>query len=406
MNTPAIDDAIFRPQVFSDPFSYYGRLRDTDPVHWNQLYELWIVTPYDLVVQLARDHKTFTSSERSMDPRPPYPPVDSSSEVVDEVRQFYARMFIQNDPPAHTVVRDVLRKLFTPPAVERLRPRIRGIVAELVERIPAGGVVDVMSELAVPLPIAVVSALIGVPEEDRPRIRGIAEVLLRNGGPEPDRMEHVLAGIRDITGYLGPLIEERRRQPADDILSLLADAERIGLMTREESLANAAFLLLAGHETTIDLICNGLLEFSLNPGAWQDLAREPNERAVRAVEECLRFDPPVTTFTRVANRNTTLGRRQIRRHDRVRGVIASANRDPNIFGDPDRFDIARSPNRHISFGSGIHSCLGAPLARLEGQEVLLALASLHRRIDLGTDALEYHRNIVHRSLRELSVSFS
>jgi cytochrome P450 len=218
-------------------------------------------------------------------------------------------------------------------------------------------------------------------------------------------MREISTAMRSMYEFLTPLIEARVANPGEDLISLLAQGETQGFMSRDHTLQNATMLLVAGHETTINLICNGLLAFIAHPEQWDLLQADPQGLASAATEECLRYDPPVKSLERIATTDVELRGKQIRAGDRVRIFLSSANRDPGRFKNPDAFDIMRSKNSHISFGHGIHLCLGATLARIEGQEVLMALATRFGRFRLETDPVTYAPMLDLRSARALRVSW-
>src|SRR5262249_12120914 len=205
--------------------------------------------------------------------------------------------------------------------------------------------------------------ILGMPSQDRTFLHELSEKFIFILRGERNRMQATGEAIRGLVAYLSPLIEERLARPGDDLLSVLASGEKRGVYTREEVLANAVILLLAGHETTINLICNGTLAFLRHPAQWTLLQRDP-ALAVRATEECLRYDPPIKSVPRLAIQELELGGKMIRPLDRILWYITAANRDPEQFPTPDQFDITRDPNPHIAFGAGIHHCLGATLARI------------------------------------------
>jgi len=212
-------------------------------------------------------------------------------------------------------------------------------------------------------------------------------------------------GIDGMIEYVSPKVDERAESPADDFISVLAQAENEGVFTRHQVLVNTALLLFAGHETTMNLICNGALAFIRHPEQWERLRADPAGAARVATEECLRYDPPVKSTQRIAAEDVERHGKTIRKGDRLRWIMAAANRDPRAFADPDRFDIARQPNPHVSFGAGIHYCLGASLARIEGQEVFCALAERFGSLRLETDELSYQPSIQFRSLASLPVAW-
>jgi cytochrome P450 len=402
----AIKDDLFTPEVMADPYTYFGRLRAEDPVHWNAKYEVWVITRYDDLVWLLRHPELFSSEVFRRDPRPPYPPIpEADQDLYHFVRTFFGDFFLQHDRPAHTEMRKVVHGYFTPKRMEQWRPLVQSAIQDLLDEAEAQGEMDVMRDFATPLPVLVIAQMLGMPRHDRQFIRALAEKLLFIGRGEPDRMRPTGEAIRELIEYLAPLIKERLANPGDDLLSVLAHGEHTGVYSRDETLANAVLLLLAGHETTINLICNGALTFIRHPAQWDLLKRQP-ALAVTATEECLRYDPPVKSLQRLAVQDVELRGKVIRELDRVRWFIPSANRDPEKFSDPDTFDITREPNPHVAFGSGIHHCLGATLARVEGQEAFKALAQRFPALHMTTDTLEYQPSIVFRSLKTLPVRWN
>ena len=405
---PALDlDDLFAPSVIADPYPFFGHLRESDPVHWNEAYQLWIITRYDHLVALVRDHEAFSSAVIRTDRRPPYPPIlPEDRGLVDEVRHFRADQLVEQDRPEHLAMRGVVHGYFTPTAMEKWRPFVREAVRELLDEIADRRRMDVLADLAAPLPVRIITHMMGVPLEDRELLRDLADKLLYINRGEPDRMRTLMAGIRGMIEYVSPLVEERIERPGEDFISVLAQGEKGGVFDRHQVLVNTALLLFAGHETTMNLICNGTLAFLRHPDQWARLVADPAGRVRLATEECLRYDPPVKSTQRIAARDTELAGTTIRQGDRIRWFMASANRDPRAFSEPDRFDIGRQPNPHVSFGAGIHYCLGATLARIEGQEVFRALAERFPGLALeGSEPLEYSPSIQFRSLRALPVGW-
>ena len=411
MATVVADD-MFAKEVIADPYSYYGKLRDTDPVHWNELYELWVVTGNDDLVWLTRHHELFSSEFWKRDKRSPYPAIDESDlGLYQFMREFFMDWFIQQDRPVHTDQRRVVHKWFNPNAMEMWRPMVRSVIKDSLDEADANGHMDVMRDFATPLPLFVIAQMMGFPVHDRKFIRAMAEKLLFIGRGEADRMQPLTEGIKELIEYLKPMVEEKASKPVDenDLLSVLASGEKTGTLTRDEVVADAILLLLAGHETTINLICNGTLAFIQHPDQWKLLKEarfEEPDTNIRATEECLRYDAPVISISRIASEDVELGGKLIREGDRMRWFISSANRDPKKHENPDTFDISRWPNTHVAFGSGIHHCLGATLARLEGQEAFKALAERYGSINLETDEIEYQPSFTFRSIKSLPVSLS
>jgi len=406
MVTAVINDDLFTREVTDDPYTYFGRLREEDPVHWNELYELWVITRHDDLVWLTRHHELFSSEVLKRDPRPPYPQVDASDlELYEYVRGFSSDQFIQHDRPEHLEMRKVIHGYFTPRSMEVWRPMVQSAITDLLDAAEAKGGMDVMADLATPLPVLVIAQMMGVPLEDRPYIRELAKKLLAGGRGEPDRLRTQTEGMQGMLEYLSPLVEERIDRPGDDFVSVVASGEKRGIFTRHQVLVNCSLLLLAGHETTINLLCNGTLAFLRHPEQWALFKQDPAGLAKRATEECLRYDPPVKSIQRIASQDVEMRGKVVRKDDRMRWFISSANRDPEVFANPETLDITRDPNPHVAFGSGVHHCLGATLARMEGQEAFTALAQRFPSLHLETEELEYQPSINFRSLTSLPVAW-
>jgi cytochrome P450 len=399
-----IQDDMFTPDVITDPYAYYGKLRDEDPVHWNETYALWVITRHDDLVWLTRHHELFSSAVFKNDPRPPYPDINESDlGLYEYVRNYQGQQFIQHDRPQHLEMRRVMHSYFTPKQMEAWRPFVVEAVKELLDAAEAKGEMDVMRDLATPLPVLVIAQMMGVPPEERGHVRHLAEKLLYIGRGEADRMKPLTEGMRGMIDYVNPLVEKRIVDPGDDFISVLARGEKQGVFTREQVLVNTSLLLLAGHETTINLLCNGTLALLNHPDQWALFKQDPAGRAKATTEECLRYDAPVKSIQRIASEDVEMRGKVLRKDDRVRWFISSANRDPDAFPEPETFDIARHPNQHVAFGSGTHHCLGATLARVEGQEVFKALAERFPRLRVSADMLDYQPSITFRSLKSLPV---
>jgi cytochrome P450 len=403
----AINEHMFTPDVIADPYAYYGRLRDEAPVYWNELYQLWVVTSYEDVVWLTRHHELFSSAVFKNDPRPAYPDINESDlGLYEYVRQYQADQFIQHDRPEHLEMRKVVHGYFTPKSMEAWRPFVQSAIKDLLDEVQDKGRMDVMRDFATPLPVLVIAQMMGVPREDRAYVRQLAEKLLNIGRGERDRMRPLTEGMQGMIDYVSPLVDERIVNPGDDFISVLAQGEKAGVFTRHQVLVNTSLLLLAGHETTINLLCNGTLAFIRHPEQWALLKQDPAGRTVRATEECLRYDAPVKSIQRIAAQDVEVHGQLLRKNDRIRWFISSANRDPKTFAAPDTFDISRYPNPHVAFGSGIHHCLGATIARLEGQEAFKAMAERFPSLHLETEELEYQPSITFRSLKSLPVTWN
>src|SRR5207237_6661584 len=351
----AIHDDMFTPDVLADPYTYYGRIRDEDPVHWNESSWWWVVTRHDDLVWLTRHHELFSSAVFKNDPRPAYPAIDESDlGLYEYVRNYQGDQFSQHERPDHLEMRKVVHGYFTPKSLEEWRPFVQKAVKELLDAAEVKGRMDIMRDLATPLPVLVIAQMMGVPDKERHYVRELAEKLLYIGRGEHDRMKPLTEGMQGMIDYVSPLVDERIVNPGDDFISVLANGEKQGIFSRHEVLVNTSLLLLAGHETTINLICNGTLAFIRNQDQWETLKEDPAGRAKRATEACLRYEAPVKSIQRLASQDIELRGKVLRKDDRIRWFITSANRDPEVFAHTDTFDISRDPNPHVAFGNGVH----------------------------------------------------
>ena len=404
----AIHDDLFAPDAIRDPYGYFGALRSSSPVHWNQQYQLWVVTGYERLVWTARHPEYFSSEVALRDNRPPSPTIsEEDMELFGAVRNWLAARFTQNDGAKHKEKRKVVHGYFTPKAMETWRPLVRQTVNDLLDDLQSAGRMDVMHDFATPLTYSIIAALMDIPPSDRNFVKELCSSMCGFDGNDPNRVRDFAAGVQAVTDYLAPIVAERVREPGDDLLSVICKGEIMGAYTRDEVLANALLLLVAGHETTNDLIANGVLAFAQHSDQFDLLRTDPDAHIVNAVEEVLRYDSPLKSIQRIATQDVDMGDGQtVGKDDRVRWVISSANRDPDVFDNPDDLDITRNPNPHVAFGSGVHHCLGATLARLEGQE---AFAELARRFEgfepeTAPEELEYLPSVGQRTLLNLPVS--
>ncbi|HZV53169.1 MAG TPA: cytochrome P450 [Candidatus Dormibacteraeota bacterium] len=355
------------PLLQRDPYPFYEQLRRSGPVVWAPSLERWLVTGHPEVVEVLRDER-FSADRRKW----------RGFEPVVEPGREGARSMLVVDPPDHTRLRTLVQKAFTPRVVERLRPRIEALVKEALDEAEARGSMDLVADLAYPLPVTVIAELLGVPVEDRSAFRRWSDALV--GALDPvaltDRRSAVLAARDALHAYLERVVAERRAAPRDDLISRLVEAEEQGdRLSGPELLAMGVLLLVAGHETTVNLIGNGINALLAHPDQLARLRDEP-ELIEPAVEELLRYDSPVQLTGRVALEELELGGRRVEPGQMLMLLLGAANRDPRVFAEPERLDLGRDPNPHLAFGRGIHFCLGAPLARLEGQ---IAIRELVRR---------------------------
>jgi cytochrome P450 len=390
----------FLPEVIADPYPAYHRLRAADPVHRGP-FGFWLLSRYDDCVAVLRD------------PRFGREGFDALLEAVygsPGEPEHVPRSMLFRDPPDHTRLRALVSRAFTPRVVEGLRPRIEQIVNALLDRVQDAGRMEVIADLAYPLPVTVISEMLGVPEADRDAIRqwsaDVARSLDAIGMPvAADLVARGRAARSALGEYFKSLIPERRRRPRADLLSqLIAVEERGDQLSEGELLSTCVLLYIAGHETTVNLIGNGLLALLRHPAEGARLSADTG-LIPSAVEELLRYDGPVQRTARVACTDVEIDGRRIAKGSMVVVLLGAANRDPAQFPDPDRLDVARADNRHIAFGFGIHFCLGAPLARLEAQIAFAALLRRMPRLALATDRPEWRDSQVLRGLVALPVTF-
>ena len=352
-----------------DPFPIYAWLRDHEPIHWSEGLSAWAVTRYADVVRVFDRPEVFSSDRfRRVDER-----YASRRPAVVAVADVLRHWLVFRDPPDHDRLRGLLQSSFTPRQLEASRDRIQRTVDGLLERLEPRGAMDFIRDLAFPLPAMVIAGLMGVPEADLAPIKAWSDRLaayLGGAVDERDNFAEARAGVEALVEYFRRLIAERERRPGDDLTSLMLRAEHDGeRLTRDEVTANCVLLLFAGHETTTNLLGNGLFHLLRHPDEAALLRADPS-LTHGAVEELLRYDGPVPATVKVATEDVPWHGRTIRRGDMVVPFLGSANRDPRQFPDPDRLDVRRHPERHVAFAAGIHYCLGAWLARLEARIVL------------------------------------
>jgi cytochrome P450 len=403
MQKPAILD-LNDPQFKANPYPIYERLRAETPVVRARLgtgYSAWLATRYDDAVAVLKDPR-FTK------------------DVFRAPRRYFFRLemllawmfgpFIKHmlnaDPPDHTRLRGLIQKAFTTRFVESLRPRIESLTEELISKVAVNGHMDLMRDYALPLPVTVIADMLGVPVADRLRFVAWIQKFLDTGiGPQSVT---IIPTIRKFRKYIQWLVNVRRQHPEDDLISALVMAEEAGdKLNQDELLAMIFLLLIAGYETTVNLIGNGTLALLDHPDQMERLRQTPTIMP-SAVEELLRYDGPLEISSqRYALQDVEIAGVTIPKGDLVGASLTSANRDPQQFEQPDTLDLTREPNRHVAFGQGIHYCLGAPLARLEAQ---IAFGTLLRRcpdlrLAVSRDVVRWRRSLVLRGLESLPVAF-
>ncbi|MET0487194.1 MAG: cytochrome P450 [Candidatus Rokuibacteriota bacterium] len=390
------------PDVLADPYPLYRRLRTESPVHWDPYLHAWVVTRYaDVVTVLHRFSAARTPTPEQLDA------IGLSS--LAPVAALMVRQMLFLDAPAHTRIRSLAAQAFTPRRVAELRRHIQEIADTLLDAVVARGRMDVIQDLAAPLPAIVTAEMLGVPTADHLQLKAwsadFAE-MLGNFQHNPDRAARVLRSTEDMLDYFRAAVREQRTRPRPGLVSAMLQADIDGdRFTEDEVIANCIITMIGGQETTTNLIGNGVLALLRHPDELERLRREP-ALIGSAIEELLRYESPSQHTARLAPEDTVLGGQQIRRRQAVIAVMAAGNRDPERFPDPDRLDLARPDNRHLAFGWAAHFCFGAPLARLEGQ---IAVSTLLRRLAalrLETSALTWRTNLGLRGLTGLPITFT
>ena len=385
------------PSVYTDPYPTYDRLRDKDPVHWSPLLDSWVFSRYKHVDSILRDHKRFSNDTRKRG-NPSH--IDESFDLNNQPSMLF------RDPPDHTRLRALVSRAFTPAVIEGLAGHIRTIADDLLDQIDDPSGFDLMEAIAAPLPVIVIAELLGVPIEDRPQFQIWSRHRARGLEPNITDRERrlVTESGQELDTYFLKIIEQRRQEPQDDLISGLVAAEEAGdKLSQAELLAMLRLLLIAGNETTTKLIGNGMLALLRNPEQMEALRQSP-DLMPSAIEELLRFDAPVQLDVRVALEDVEFDGREVKKGEGIMVLLGSANRDPEVFSEPDRLDLARREANHISFGRGIHHCLGASLARLEGRLTFEAIMERFGDLRMQTDRPVFRDNIILRGLDVLPVS--
>jgi cytochrome P450 len=388
------------PAFRIDPYAVYARMLREAPVYPSPLGGV-VLSRYRDCEGVLKNQRLWSADFRNA--------ADNVGLGADFDIMGVERPFLFLDPPDHTRLRRLVQKAFTPRVVEELRPRVQQLVDGMLDAAEAKGGMEVIEDLAYPLPVIVISEMLGVPPEDHVRFRdwsaALAKSLDPTGALTPGGGVDLAGVIHEFDDYFRGLFAVRRKDPKDDLISALLAVEEEGdKLTEGELLATARLILVAGHETTVNLIANGVLQLLRHPDQLAMLRDDP-ALAVSATEEVLRFDPPVQLTGRIAMDDTEFDGVAVPKGHGVVCLIGAANRDSEQFERPELFDITRNDDRHLSFGFGIHYCLGAPLARIEGQ---IALSTVARRLPglrLLSDDVEYKPNIVLRGLATLPVGF-
>ena len=416
---------LLQPEVRVNPYPFYAQLRSQAPVYWDEEMGFWVLTRYADIASVYTDDRFsraqgLMSNFRRLE--------ESERRIAEPVYRSFSKTMFYADPPYHTHLRGLMNNAFTPRRVEKMRPYIQRIVDELLDHVQANGHMDVIHDLAYPLPVMVIAELLGLPTNDRARFKGWSDDLFAILGTvrhSSQLMERAAQSLAEMTEYVTELSRQRREQPRDDLLSVLlsvVDEElecphphhaqgRLshqghapGQLTQEELVANINILLSTGHETTTHLIGNGLLALLQHTDQMKKLRNQPAFVA-SAIEEVMRYDNPVQITYRSALEDVEIGGKQIHKGDLVNSILGSANRDTEHYTEPDRFDITRNEGRHLNFGLGIHFCIGASLVRLEAEIAFNTILRRFPSLQLATNSLDWQEHPIFRGLKALPVSF-
>jgi len=389
------------PEVLANPYPLFRRLRTEDPVHWDVFLHTWVVTRYVDVLEVL--HKF--SADRT---HTPAKLAAMGLGDMSPIAQLMVKQMLFMDPPAHTRLRSLASQAFSPARVAVLRTHIREIVKRLLDDVQDKGQMDIIRDLGEPLPAIVTAEMLGVPTDDRHRLKNwsadFAE-MLGNFQHNPEHAPRMLRAVEEMTAYFRDQVCIQRDHPREGLVHSLMTAEVDGdRLTDEEVVATCIVTMVGGLETTTNLIGNGVLTLLRNPEEMKRV-REDLTLVPSAVEEMLRYESPSQHTGRLASEDVELGGRLIRKGQAVMAVMAAANRDPERFPDPDRFDVSRPDNRHLAFGYAAHFCFGAALARVEGQEVFEAIMRRLYDLELPSGHLTWRNNLGLRGLTALPVKF-
>lgn len=402
-SVPGFDLAGFNPaapEFRANPFPIYHMLRAAAPV-FPAPNGVWLISRHRDGDWVLKDKRFATIDLQRIGEAAQLPP----SGALDAARETMGRTMLFMDPPRHGRIRGLVNKAFSPRMIESMRPRIQQITDDLISKFDTQSEVDLISQFAYPLPIIVIAEMLGIPAEDRDLFRKWTGDLapLIDFIRDTPTIERAMTAMAQTGEYFFKLVDERRKSPREDLVSALIAAEEKGdRLTLDEMLANIVLLLGAGHETTANLIGNGLHALIKNRGELEKLHRDPS-LIDGAVEESLRYDSPVQVTARRALEEVQIGGATIAMGSHVIVLIGACNRDPERFPDPDRFDITRADNEHLAFGGGIHFCLGANLARAEGQIAIGSLIAKSPNLKLAGGAIEYRDMFNLRGLKSLPV---
>ena len=404
MSIASVKKAVFSDEILQDPYPTYARLHEEGPLHYIEVgkWAVWSIVSHAECASIAKDPRL--SAKRAKQMLLPLP-ISRQSEF-SELARMLGLWLIFMDPPEHTRLRKLLNKGFSAAAVEGLRPQAEAIVAQMLEPLKHGSEVELMNQFANPMPVRIISELLGVPQALHGTFVNASRAIAVFRGNPNRTVEEARAAqdaLIELTDFFRKTVAERRRNKGNDLISLLIDIEEEGeVLTEEELYAQCIALLFAGHETTRNLIGNGMYTLLQNPQQTAELREKP-EMIRSAVEELLRFESPVQFTARVLKEDIEVCGQPIRKGWTVQCMLGAANRDPKQFKEPNQLDLKRLNNQHLAFSAGLHFCIGAQLARLEGQIALLNLVQRFPQMKLAGPRPEWASTFGFRGLKSLSV---
>lgn len=391
-------------EFFNDPYPVFDQLRREAPVFWSEKGEYWLVSRYNDAHEILGDLHFEKGARR-------FKQMDAFAKLIPRANEMLGmrKNMLNANPPDHTRLRALVNKAFTPSMVSQMRSHIEDIANELIDDVKDKGHMDLINDFSFPLPATVIAEMLGIPAKDRDRFKGwshaITAMLDPNPNPNMINMAKTIVAVSELTDYLKPLVEERRNSRQKDLISALLGSEEDGQrLEQSELLSNIVLLLIAGHETTTNLIGNGTYALLRHPSQLAAL-KNNFELMPAAIQELLRYDSPVQIVRRIAAQDIEIGGQKIANGQTVLLLIGAANRDPDEFENADQLNITRSKNKHLAFGHGIHHCLGSSLAETEGQIAITQLLKRLPNMQLAQRSVTYKHPFSLRGLTELKVTF-
>ena len=401
--TATIDDYVLSDERVANPHPYFHALRTQEPVYWNEKYRAWFIHRYDDVLEALRDTRFASSRIKPAFERLTLEQQEERLPTYDILMEW----LVFRDPPDHTRLRKLVSRAFTPRAVESWRVRAQQIVEEMIDKIDDHSSIDLIQDFAYPIPAVVIAEIMGVPPADRDLFKEWSDsvmILVFGARGMEDRRTKAQHGLSELAAYLGDLVSHHRKHPTENIISdLIAAQEGDDRLSDHEIVANLVLFLFGGHETTTNLIGNGTKVLLEHPEQLKKLKKNP-DLIKGAIEEILRFEGPSKMEVRTMTAEVNMRGKTLNAGDMVYLVQHAANRDPEQFDNPDSFDITRNPNNHIGFGFGIHFCLGAALARLEGSIAIEALIKSFPNLVLGNEPPVWVPTMLSRGMEHLAIT--